>query len=219
MLQVIFDRVATYCAESLRHLAASQPYYSLSNVETGRIGDLLEMYEGNALAGIFNVPEWDNHVIVGFDRDFIFSLIEIMFGSDGSEPPIEDGRGFSNIEIHVAHAVFEQVARALQTSFALVSEAEFKFERSETAWTSRSWPPQQPRDRRQVSAPGDQPRRRDVRHRPAIGPDPAAPVARPRISANRTPATQPGPGRCARRSSVPASPSGRCSRRTTSTFA
>src|SRR5581483_7327894 len=48
MLQVIFDRVATYCAESLRHLAASQPYYSLSNVETGRIGDLLEMYEGNA---------------------------------------------------------------------------------------------------------------------------------------------------------------------------
>ena len=132
MLQVIFDRVATYCAESLRHLAASQPYYSLSNVETGRIGDLLEMYEGNALAGIFNVPEWDNHVIVGFDRDFIFSLIEILFGSDGSEPPIEDGRGFSNIEVHVAHAVFEQVARALQTSFALVSEAQFKFERSET---------------------------------------------------------------------------------------
>src|SRR5579872_2975951 len=104
MLQVIFDRVATYCAESLRHLAASQPYYSLSNVETGRIGDLLEMYEGNALAGIFHVPEWDNHVIVGFDRDFIFSLIEILFGSDGSEPPIEEGRGFSNIEIHVAHA-------------------------------------------------------------------------------------------------------------------
>jgi len=132
MLQVIFDRVATYCAESLRHLAASQPYYSLSNVETGRIGDLLEMYEGNALAGIFHVPEWDNHVIVGFDRDFIFSLIEILFGSDGSEPPIEEGRGFSNIEIRVAHAVFEQVARALQTSFALVADAQFKFERSET---------------------------------------------------------------------------------------
>jgi len=132
MLQVIFDRVATYCAESLRHLAASQPYYSLSNVETGRIGDLLEMYEGNALAGIFHVPEWDNHVIVGFDRDFIFSLIEVLFGSDGSEPPIEEGRSFSNIEIRVAHAVFEQVARALQTSFALVADAQFKFERSET---------------------------------------------------------------------------------------
>jgi flagellar motor switch protein FliM len=132
MLQVIFDRVATYCAESLRHIAASQPYYSLSNVETGRIGDLLEMYEGNALAGIFNVPEWDNHVIVGFDRDFVFSLIEIMFGSDGSEPPIEEGRGFSNIEIHVAHAVFEHVARALQMSFSLVADAQFKFERSES---------------------------------------------------------------------------------------
>jgi flagellar motor switch protein FliM len=132
MLQVIFDRVSSYCAESLRHLAATQPYYSLSNVETGRIGDLLEMYEGNALAGVFHVPEWDNHVIVGFDRDFIFSLIEILFGSDGSEAPIEDARGFSNIEIRVAHAVFDQVAKALQTSFALVTDAHFKFERSET---------------------------------------------------------------------------------------
>lgn len=132
MLHVIFDRMATYCADSLRHLAASPSYYSLSHVESGRIGDLLEMYESNAVAGVFHVPAWDSHVIVGFDRDFVFTMVEVLFGADGSEPPIDDERSFSNIEIRIAQALFEQVGKALQASFALITDAQFKFERQET---------------------------------------------------------------------------------------
>jgi flagellar motor switch protein FliM len=132
MLHVIFDRLATFCADSLRHLAASQSYYSLSHVESGRIGDLLEMYEANAVAGIFHAPGWDNHIIVGFDRDFIFTMVEVMFGADGSEPPADDERSFSTIEIRIAQTLFELVAKALQASFALVTDTPFKFERLET---------------------------------------------------------------------------------------
>lgn len=132
MLHVIFDRMATACAESLRQLAASQAYYSLSHVESGRIGDILDSYEGMAIVGVFHSPEWDSHVIVGFDRDFVFSMIEVLFGADGSEPPVDDERSFSNIEMRIAVALFEQVAKALQGSFALVSQATFKFQRLET---------------------------------------------------------------------------------------
>jgi flagellar motor switch protein FliM len=132
MLHVIFDRLATFCADTLRHLAASQSYFSLSHVESGRIGDLLEVYEGNAVAGIFHVPNWDNHVIVGFDRDFVFSMVEVLFGADGSEPPVEDERSLSTIEIRIAQTLFERVAWAMETSFALVTDASFKFERLET---------------------------------------------------------------------------------------
>jgi flagellar motor switch protein FliM len=132
MLHVIFDRMATYCADGLRHLAASPSYYSLSNVESGRIGDLLEMYEANAVAGIFHVPSWDSHVIVGFDRDFVFTMVEVLLGADGSEPPIDEERSFSNIEIRISQALFDQVGKALQASFALVAETQFKFERLET---------------------------------------------------------------------------------------
>lgn len=132
MLHVIFDRMATYCADSLRHLAASPMYYSLSNIESGRISDILEIYEANAIAGVFHAPEWDSHVLVGFDRDFIFTMVEVLFGSDGSEPPVDEERGFSNIELRIAQAIFEQVGKALQTSFALVANTPFKFERLET---------------------------------------------------------------------------------------
>jgi len=90
------------------------------------------MYEANAVAGIFHAPAWDNHIIVGFDRDFIFTMVEVLFGADGSEPPVDDERGFSTIEIRIAQTLFEQAARALQASFALVSDTPFKFERLET---------------------------------------------------------------------------------------
>jgi len=132
MLHVIFDRMATFSADNLRHLAASPIYYSLSHIESGRIGDILEMYEANAIAGIFNVPEWDNHVLVGFDRDFVFTMVEVLLGADGSEPPVDDSRGFSNIELRISQVLFEQMGKVLQASFALVADTPFKFERLET---------------------------------------------------------------------------------------
>jgi len=132
MLHVIFDRMTTFCADHLRHLAASPMYYSLSEIESGRIGDILEMYEANAIAGVFHVPEWDSHVLVGFDRDFVFTMVEVLLGSDGSEPPVDEERGFSSIELRLAQAIFEQVGKALQASFALVVDTPFKFERLET---------------------------------------------------------------------------------------
>jgi flagellar motor switch protein FliM len=132
MLHVIFDRMSTSCAEHLRHMAASPMYYSLSGLESGRITEILEMYEANAVAGIFHAPEWDSHILIGFDRDFIYTMVEVLFGSDGSEPPIEEARGFSNIELRMAQTLFEQVAKALQASFSLVVDTRFKLERIET---------------------------------------------------------------------------------------
>lgn len=132
MLHVLFDRMATHCADGLRQFAASQAYYSLCSVESGRIGDVLETYEGMAIAGIFQAPSWDSQLIVGFDRDFIFTMVEVLFGADGSEPPVEDERSFSNIEARVAQLLFEQMAKSLKASFALVSDTSFQFERQET---------------------------------------------------------------------------------------
>ncbi|MDQ0317584.1 flagellar motor switch protein FliM [Amorphus orientalis] len=132
MLHVIFDRVSTYCADGLRQLAASQCYYSMSHIENGRIGDVLEEYEGNAVVGVFHAPGWDSHVIVGFDRDFVFTMVEALFGSDGSEPPIDDERAFTNIELSICRALFEMVGKAMKESFSLVTDTTFKFERLET---------------------------------------------------------------------------------------
>lgn len=132
MLKVIFDQMAMLSADSLRQFAASEASYSVASVESGRIGDIVEPYEGNAVAGVFQSPGWDSHIIIGFDRAFIFTMIEALFGADGSEPPVDDERSFSTIEVRIAQMLLEQAARALQASFAPFSDTPFKFERLET---------------------------------------------------------------------------------------
>lgn len=132
MLSVIFDRLATACSDAAKHQASSSTFYSLSGVESGRFGEMLDAYDANAVVGIFHAPEWDGHILVGLDRDFIYTMVEVLFGADGSEPPVEEERNFSAIELRIAQMVFEQVGKALESSFGLVSQTPFRLERMET---------------------------------------------------------------------------------------
>ncbi|MGY2047692.1 flagellar motor switch protein FliM [Methylobacterium sp. JK268] len=132
MLNVIFDRLATACADNLKHLAVSPIFYSLMSVESGMFGDMLEPYEANAVVGIFYSPQWDGHVLVGLDRDFVFTMVEVLLGADGSEPPVEEARNFSSIELRIAQMTMEQIGKALESAFSLVSVATLKLERTET---------------------------------------------------------------------------------------
>ncbi|MBB3808018.1 flagellar motor switch protein FliM [Pseudochelatococcus contaminans] len=132
MLHVIFDRMANVWLEGIRHLATSPAYCSLTMIEIGRISDILEMYESNAIAAVYQAPEWDSQVLVGLDRDFVFSMIEVLLGSDGAEPPIDEERGFSNIERRVSDLIFRHLSKAMRTAFKQVTNVHFRHERTET---------------------------------------------------------------------------------------
>ncbi|HMO30762.1 FliM/FliN family flagellar motor switch protein [Enterovirga sp.] len=132
MLRVIFDRVGSQLTERLRKLSSSLPHFTLNAIETARIGATLDAHELNAVAGVFHVPAWENRVICGFDRDFIYTMIETLYGGDGSERPLEDLRAFTNIELQVCRFLFGEVGHALQSGFGLVTNARFAFERVET---------------------------------------------------------------------------------------
>jgi flagellar motor switch protein FliM len=132
MLNVIFDRMATLCGDALRSMSTSPCYFSLSNIHNGRLGDILEAYEPNAIAAVFYASEWDSRIVVGFDRDFVFTMIEVLFGSDGTEPPLDEERSFTNVEIKVTQALIDRVGKALQMAFASTSRITLKLERIET---------------------------------------------------------------------------------------
>ncbi len=132
MLPVIFERVSSQLAEKLRALSPALPHVTLNELSTGRVGEALDAYEMRAIAGIYHVPAWDNRVIAGFDRDFVFTLVELLLGGDGSEPPLETVRGLSGVETQISQFMLEQVGQALQAAFASISDARFRFERSES---------------------------------------------------------------------------------------
>ena len=136
MLNVIFDRMAASCTDSLQPMAGTSCYFSVNGISNGRVGDIIKDYEANAVAAVFYAEQWDARVLMMLDRDFVFTMVEALFGSDGAEPPLDVERAFSNIELRTVQVLFERFAKALQQAFAATSTVTFKLERVETAMAS-----------------------------------------------------------------------------------
>jgi flagellar motor switch protein FliM len=132
MLHVIFDQMTNQCAEILRSMSPSQSYFSLSSVGSSRLSEILDGHESDAIAAVFYAKAWDGRILIGFDRDFMYTMVELLFGADGAEPPLDMPRVFSNVELHVAEALFDRFGKALQSSFARASDVKFTLERVET---------------------------------------------------------------------------------------
>ncbi len=132
MLGVILDRLASGCADEFRRFASVEAACSLRAVASGRTGEVLQAYEGRAIAGLLHAPGWEGQIVVGFDRAFVSTMVDALFGGDGTEPELADNLPFSSLETRVARLMFEQVAKALQSAFAPVGDSPFKLERVET---------------------------------------------------------------------------------------
>ncbi len=132
MLPVLFDRMSRTFADTLRQKSTSPSYLSVSDIDNERIGDVLDANESNAMVAVFHVPEWDSRILIGIDRDFVYTMVEVLFGADGTEPPLDEERPFSNIETRIARSTFIDAAKALKDSFEPIADIELKLERVET---------------------------------------------------------------------------------------
>jgi flagellar motor switch protein FliM len=132
MLNVIFDRIAMQCSESLRQLSTAPAYTSTNSIAMERIGTILDSFEGRVVVAVFHALAWDARIMLALESKFVFTLIEALFGGDGSEAPYNEHRPLTNVEMRIAQKTFEVVVKALQTEFAEVGRTSFKFERIES---------------------------------------------------------------------------------------
>jgi len=132
LLSVIFDRVGQQLAERLRGLSSALAHISVNGISTARIGETLDAYDMRAVVGLYQVSGWDTRVQIGFDRDFVFTIMDLLLGGDGSEPPLEETRRLSSIEVQSSQFLLEYLAQAMQTAFAGVAAPRFRLERTET---------------------------------------------------------------------------------------
>ena len=132
VLQAIFDRMAAECADEMRAFCTSTCTFMLNGIKAGNTWDLLEPYE-DGFGAFFLAVEWDALVVIGCDRRFVFSIIEAMYGADGTEAPYESGRPFTALEIRVVREILGRAAAALQAQVATVAPTTLKLERTETS--------------------------------------------------------------------------------------
>ena len=131
-LQTVFERMLVANLDALREVFATPPQYVFKDIQAETLGEVLDAVNDEGIAAIFSVPEWQSRVVFTIDRAFVYAITELVFGGDGSEPPFEEKRRFSQIEKNVAKAVLNVAARALQASLAPVSALNISFERIET---------------------------------------------------------------------------------------
>ena len=131
VLQAVFDRLATECADLMREFSSASCTFMLNGISTGNTWDLLEAYE-TGIGGIFLATEWDARIVLGCDRRFVFSIVEAMYGADGTEAPFESDRPFSALEVRVIKEVLAAAARVLERQLAGVCPTSLMLERTET---------------------------------------------------------------------------------------
>jgi flagellar motor switch protein FliM len=132
MLHVIFDRMATQCSENARQLSTAPAYFSVASIKTERLGSILETFEGRAVVAVFQAQAWDARIMFGLDNKLVFTLVEALFGGDGSEAAYAETRALTNLEMRAAQKTFEMIARTLQAGFSVIEETNFRFERIES---------------------------------------------------------------------------------------
>lgn len=131
VLRGVFDRFAASCSEIVRPMCLPQSTFMLNAVSVGSTWDFIEEYE-NGLCAIYNSPEWEARVLIGFDRRFVFSFTEAIFGGDGTEAAYESDRPFSAVEVNTAKEMFDLAANNLVQLFEGIDKMSLAFERIET---------------------------------------------------------------------------------------
>ena len=131
MLQGVFERAAESCGKELGHMIAAPVFLAVEDIASARFGAVLDTYGDTAVTALFTVPEWGEQIIIGLDRAFVLTIIEIMFGGDGSEPLPSRKRPFSPVELRASQAAAEAAAQALQAAFAPIARISLEFDRIE----------------------------------------------------------------------------------------
>lgn len=131
LLKGVLERLVTICAERFREYCNVPSSFFVNQIESGNSWDVLESYE-DSIAGIYYSRQWDAKVLLGLDRRFIFSLTDAAFGGDGTMPPFESDRPFTQLEARLARSVFSIVMPEFEVLLNTLTSVHFELEKLET---------------------------------------------------------------------------------------
>lgn len=127
-LRDLFDRFASDCTLETRELSAAPCSIKLNGMSSGTAWHLLVTYQAG-FACVFHCPQWEQPLVIGCDRRFAHSLLEAMYGGDGSEPAPEQFPVPTGLESGLFREILTRHAAVLGRQF----NASFALERSETS--------------------------------------------------------------------------------------
>ncbi|MDB5509260.1 MAG: flagellar motor switch protein FliM [Hyphomicrobiales bacterium] len=124
-------QVATFGAERLRERCSTPALLRPRGMASDKEEAILATFERQILAFILHDRSWDCRIAVILEQDLIFSLLEGMLGSEGTDAPFTETRPFSAIEKAIAEAFAGIIADGLNRQLSAMSPAHFEIEKIE----------------------------------------------------------------------------------------
>jgi flagellar motor switch protein FliM len=125
MLRTILQKTAGNWTEQIRNISATVPEVVLVGVESGPPERMIGATANQGVACVLEAPKWNARLIVSADFEFVFTIVEMLLGGDGSEPAPTGDRPLTRTELGLAQLAFEQFASALEQAFAQVAPTNF----------------------------------------------------------------------------------------------
>jgi flagellar motor switch protein FliM len=132
LLGDLFDQFATACAESVRESCSASLQLRPQGMAADREDAIFKTFDANILAFTIYDADWGCRFAIVLERDFVFTLIEAMLGSEGNDAPYKEVRPLSTIERGVATSFAEIAAEALNRVISPMSMADFQIEKVDT---------------------------------------------------------------------------------------
>jgi flagellar motor switch protein FliM len=125
MLRTILQKAAGNWGELIRNISATAPNVVLADVESRTLESMAAATANQGFACVLEAPKWNARLIVSADFEFVYTVVEMLLGGDGSEPPPVNDQPLTRTELGLAHLVIEQFAIALEQAFSSVAPTNF----------------------------------------------------------------------------------------------
>ena len=120
--------VAAAWTDGFAALTTAPASFTFAGLAESRVAALKERRGPNPVFALLDAPGWASALVLQFDRAFVASALEALFGGEGEGGDVQAGQ-LSAIEARIAEVIAAQAAGALSAGFADILPSAFRFER------------------------------------------------------------------------------------------
>jgi flagellar motor switch protein FliM len=131
MLEVIYDKFERLLSTSLRQYTADNVDVTIVGMTSIRFGDYLNQIPLPAGIVVVNAVGLDDYVLLVYESDLIYAVVDVMLGGRKSKPLPVTGRSFTAIERNILDTLTEIALANLGEAFGPIAPVQFKAERME----------------------------------------------------------------------------------------
>lgn len=121
--------VARAWTESFVALAAVEGEVFFEEVQVCKVDEVLIRRGMTSVLAVLEAPGWNTAVGLNFDRVFVTTMVEALFGGGNDEIENEEASPLSPVNLSIADVIAKQVADALAAGFAKRLPSAFHFDR------------------------------------------------------------------------------------------